>query len=129
MNLLLSPEHGFGHIPHQVTLDRTWRFLSFKYHDELLLVRIAGCPQALYEAIRVLKPGGKVVIVGLLPGAYAKHLQELGMKAVTDQPTDWRCCAVIYASVGQWLPAIIGMEGSGRQTDEVNFSRPSRRLR
>ena len=49
--------------------------------------------KALGETFRVLKPGGKIVIVDLLPmaGAYAKHLCGQGMKDVTDRPMDWRC--------------------------------------
>jgi SAM-dependent methyltransferase len=53
----------------------------------------AGRFEALDEAFRVLKSGGTLVIVDLLPmaGAYAKHLGEQGMKDVEDQPMDWRC--------------------------------------
>jgi arsenite methyltransferase len=53
----------------------------------------AGRFKALEEAFRVLKSGGTLVIVDLLPmaGAYAKHLDELGIKDVVDQPMGWRC--------------------------------------
>ena len=48
---------------------------------------------ALDEAVRVLKPDGRLVIVDLLPmaGTYAKHLNELGMTEIADHPVDWRC--------------------------------------
>jgi ubiquinone/menaquinone biosynthesis C-methylase UbiE len=57
-----------------------------------------GRGRAVDEAVRVLKPGGRLLIADLnRTRAYAKQLRELGMENVLEQRLDWRFC---YGALG-----------------------------
>jgi arsenite methyltransferase len=50
-----------------------------------------GRDKALEEAVRVLKPRGRLLITDIrVTKRYAEHLRELGMTGVSHQLLDWR---------------------------------------
>lgn len=49
----------------------------------------AGRQQAINEAVRVLKPGGKLLIADFRTQRYAERLRELGMSDRTHRVLDW----------------------------------------
>jgi SAM-dependent methyltransferase len=58
----------------------------------------AGRRRAIDEAVRVLRPGGRLLIADLMwTKAHAKRLRELGMEEVVEQRLDWRFC---YGALG-----------------------------
>ena len=70
-----------------------------------------GRGQAVDEAVRVLKPGGRLLIADLRwIGAYGKRLRELGMENVAEQHLDWRFC---YGALG----TATGLATATKQTD------------
>jgi ubiquinone/menaquinone biosynthesis C-methylase UbiE len=70
-----------------------------------------GRRAAIDEAVRVLKPGGRLLIADLKwPKTYAKALRELGMENVVEQQLDWRFC---YGGLGM----ATGLVTATKQTD------------
>jgi len=70
-----------------------------------------GRGQAVDEAVRVLKPGGRLLIADLMwTKAYAKRLRELGMENVVERHLDWRFC---YGALGMAM----GLATATKQTD------------
>jgi ubiquinone/menaquinone biosynthesis C-methylase UbiE len=62
--------------------------------SNLAIHNIALAPsraQAIDEAVRVLKPGGRLLLADLMwTKVYAQRLRELGMEEVIERPLDWR---------------------------------------
>ena len=59
--------------------------------------------QAIEEAVRVLRPGGRLLIADLrFTRRYAEHLRELGMRDVTRHSLGWR----LWWS-GPWLRSVL----------------------
>jgi ubiquinone/menaquinone biosynthesis C-methylase UbiE len=70
-----------------------------------------GRRAAIDEAVRVLKPGGRLLIADLKwPKTYAKALRELGMENVVEQRLDWR-----FRYGALWVAS--GLVTATKQTD------------
>jgi SAM-dependent methyltransferase len=70
-----------------------------------------GRGQAVDEAVRVLKPGGRLLIADMMcTRAYAKRLRELGMENVIEQHLGWRFW---YGALGMTT----GLVTATKQTD------------
>lgn len=73
------------------TFDLVVSSLAIHNIDERDLRNHARRLQAVSEAARVLKPGGRLVIADLLwTRRYAEHLERLGMQAVEQRSLGWR---------------------------------------
>jgi SAM-dependent methyltransferase len=73
------------------TFDVVVSCLTIHNIDERDLRNHARRMQAVSEAVRVLKPGGRLVITDLLwTRRYARHLRQLGMRNVEQRPLGWR---------------------------------------
>jgi SAM-dependent methyltransferase len=70
-----------------------------------------GRSRAIDEAVRVLRPGGRLLIADLMwTKAYAKRLRKLGMEEVVERHLDWRFC---YGALG----VATGLATATKQTD------------
>jgi ubiquinone/menaquinone biosynthesis C-methylase UbiE len=70
-----------------------------------------GRGRAIDEAVRVLKPGGRLLIADLRwTKAYAERLRELGLENVVEQQLDWRFW---YGALGM----ATGLATATKQTD------------
>jgi ubiquinone/menaquinone biosynthesis C-methylase UbiE len=71
-----------------------------------------GQTQALDEAIRVLKPGGRLLIADLMwTKSYAQRLREVGMEDVVERHLDWRF----------WYGALWGLTGLVTANKPINL--------
>jgi arsenite methyltransferase len=71
-----------------VTTDLMLHFSSLAIHN---ISSLSGREKALNEAVRVLKPGGKLIITDFRhTQQYAEHLRKLGMVDITHHILDWR---------------------------------------
>jgi len=48
--------------------------------------------KTLEEAVRVVKPGGRLIVANFLSGAYAQHLRQMGRIDAQQRSLGWRFC-------------------------------------
>ncbi len=62
-----------------------------------------GRKQAINEAMRVLKPGGRLLIADFRETQqYAEYSRELSMVEMTHRILDWRFCIVVSGRQRNW---------------------------
>jgi ubiquinone/menaquinone biosynthesis C-methylase UbiE len=48
--------------------------------------------KTLEEAVRVVKPGGRLIVADFWSGAYAQHLRQMGRPDFQQRSLGWRFC-------------------------------------
>jgi arsenite methyltransferase len=85
----------------------------------------AGRDRAIEEAVRVLRPGGRLLIADIWStGRYRKRLEQFGMTAVARRGLGWR----MWWS-GPWLPTRLVTATKPRALQRFTFGLHTRRIR
>ena len=80
-----------------------------------------GRTRAIEEAVRVLKPGGRLLIADLMwTGAYARRLRARGMADVSRRRLDWR-----FWYGGPWMVMVSGLVTATKPAEPEGLSSPS----
>jgi arsenite methyltransferase len=77
-----------------------------------------GRAQAIEEAVRVLKPSGRLLIADLMwTGAYARRLRARGMADVSRRRLDWR-----FWYGGPWMVMVSGLVTATKPAEPEGLS-------